>query len=100
VIERLGHVLRTAADVLAPPPPLPSPKIALTVTHSRRKLVDGVEWLPDALDEVPLNPPIRRETMGPYDTIDLGSTVNGFTEDGRPSKVTFTYHLRWQEVRS
>jgi hypothetical protein len=100
VIERLGHVLRSAADVLAPPPPLPSPKIALTVTRSRRKLINGVEWLPDALDEAPMSPPLESEPMGPYDTLDLDYTVNGFTADGKSSKLTHTYHLRWREVRS
>jgi hypothetical protein len=100
VIERLGHVLRSAADVLAPPPPLPSPKIALTVTRSRRKTIDGVEWLPDALDRVPLPEPIESVPMGPYDTVDLAYSFEGFTADGRPSTLTSTYHLQWKEIRS
>jgi hypothetical protein len=100
VIELLGHVLRSAADVLAPPPPAPSPKIALTVTRSRRKVIDGVEWLPDALDHVPLPTPINEVPMGPYDTIDLAYSMEGFTADGKPSTLTSTYHLRWREVQS
>lgn len=99
MIERLGHALRFAADAIAPPPPRPSPKIELTVTRSRRKLINGVEWLPDALDQVSMSPPLQNETMGPYDTLDLDYDVHGFTADGKRCTVQHTFHLRWREVQ-
>lgn len=99
VIERLGQALRTAADLVAPLPPAPLPRMVLTVTRSRRKLIDGVEAINDSLDHEPLHPPLDDAVLGRYDQLDLTHDVNGWDRDGRQVTVSHAYHLTWREVR-
>lgn len=94
----LAAGLRAAADLLSPPPPLPSPRVELTVTRSRRKVIDGLELHWDTLDHEPLSPPLEAQTMGLYDTLDLSHDVNGWTKDGQTCVVSHVYHVTWREV--
>jgi hypothetical protein len=99
VTERLGRLLRTAADFLAPQPPSPLPRMVLTATRSRQKLIEDVEWLPDALVCAPLDPPLEDAVLGRYDQLDLSHDVHGWDRDGRRTTVKHTYHVTWREVR-
>jgi hypothetical protein len=97
VIEILGRGLRAGADVFDPPPLHPESQLQVMVARSRRKVIDGVEWLPDALNREPLSPPAR---LYRYDSLELTDEVRGYTADGRLSVVTNTFHLSWRELRA
>jgi hypothetical protein len=100
VIERLGHVLRTAADVLAPPPPVPSPQVAVTIRRSGRKYFEGVEWLPESFDDQPITPPMEDAVLGAYDTVNLRHDVLGYDRDGKEVLMSQTFHVTFREVRA
>jgi hypothetical protein len=100
VRETLAGALRGAANRLSPPPPPPRPKAAITVTRSRRKVIDGIEMTFETLDHDELAPPLRNSTMGVNDELDLSHDVNGWTQEGLTCVVSHTFHVTWEQVTS
>jgi hypothetical protein len=93
VIETVGHLLRQAADFLAPVPPRPPGRVVISVTRSRVRMIDAVEWLPDSLDHDELEPPIREYPMGLGDELDLSHDVHGYDSEGQRVTVSHAYHV-------